>query len=67
MHSGMADPEVECPLLIKTITSWGPGLAQSVEHGTLDLEVTGASPTLDIELALKKKKRERVTSFLKPF
>ena len=32
-------------------------LAQAVEHGTLDLRVVGSSPTLGMELTLKKKKK----------
>ena len=33
-------------------------MAQSVEHVTLDLRVMSSSPTLDIELTLKKKGRK---------
>lgn len=33
----------------------GPGLAQSVEHGTQDLRVPSSSPTLGVEIPFLKK------------
>ena len=36
----------------------GDGLAQLVEHMTLDLRVVSSSPTLSIEPTLKKKKKK---------
>ena len=33
---------------------WGASLAQSVEHVTLDLGVKSSSPTLSVELTVKK-------------
>ena len=37
----------------------GPWLAQSGEHAALDLWVMSLSPTLGVELTLKKKKRKK--------
>ena len=41
---------------VQNLITWGTGLAQSVEHTTtLDVGLVSASPTLDVELTLKKK------------
>ena len=52
--------EVKIKILIKWATALvlkrNKGLAQSVEHVTLDLGVVGSSPTLGIEITEKKKK-----------
>lgn len=42
-------------------------MAQLVEHLTLDLMVMNLSPKLDIEITLKKKKKERKSRILTSF
>ena len=46
--------------LLKIMEYRGTSLAQLVEHVTLDLRVVSSSPTLGIELTLKKNKRSSV-------
>lgn len=45
----------------------GTAVAQLVEHLTLDLMVMNLSPKLDIEITLKKKKKERKSRILTSF
>ena len=44
--------------------SWCAWLAQLVEHTTLDLKVVSSSPTLDLRLTLKKKKKVKIAQVL---